>query len=140
MRLGAPFIAPRDLGAIGVPFGRLWLRSVRRCTGLSGAYRTVNSGTTKNLLIGYFLLLEGAPDCPMCGTGPSDAPFVHWPEVDVATSRWLAGTSDGPAHRADGPVNYSRQRLIFLRAGCLADHSPDCPVHTRLFGGWHRTV
>jgi hypothetical protein len=30
MRLGVPFIAPRDLGAVGAPFGRLWLPSVRR--------------------------------------------------------------------------------------------------------------
>jgi hypothetical protein len=109
-------------------------------TGLSGAYRIVNSGTTKNPLIGYFLLPEGAPDYPMCGTRPSGAPFVYWPEADVATSRWLAGTPDGPAHCADGSVNYSRQRLIFPRAGCSADHSPDYPVHTRLYNGWHRTV
>jgi hypothetical protein len=24
-RLGGPFIAPRDLGAVGAPFGRPWL-------------------------------------------------------------------------------------------------------------------
>jgi hypothetical protein len=33
MRLGVPFIAPRYLGAVGAPFGRLWLCSVRGCTG-----------------------------------------------------------------------------------------------------------
>jgi hypothetical protein len=43
MRLGVPFIAPRDLGVVGAPFGRLWLPSVHGCTGLSGAHRTVNS-------------------------------------------------------------------------------------------------
>jgi hypothetical protein len=42
MRLGVPFIAPRDLGAIGAPFGRLWLPFVCGCTGLSGAQRIVN--------------------------------------------------------------------------------------------------
>jgi hypothetical protein len=36
MRLGVPFIAPRGLGAVEVPFGRPWLPSVCRCTGLSG--------------------------------------------------------------------------------------------------------
>jgi hypothetical protein len=30
-----PFIALRDLGAVGGPFGRPWLPSVRECTGLS---------------------------------------------------------------------------------------------------------
>jgi hypothetical protein len=59
-----PFIAPRDLGAVGAPFGRLWLPSVHGCIGLSGAHRTMNSATTKNPLIGYFLLL-GASDCPV---------------------------------------------------------------------------
>jgi hypothetical protein len=27
-----PFIAPSDLGAVGAPFGRLWLPSVRGST------------------------------------------------------------------------------------------------------------
>ena len=58
-----PFIAPRDLGAIGAPFGRPWLPSVRMCTGLSGAHRTLNSTATKSL-IGWFPVL-GAPDCPV---------------------------------------------------------------------------
>jgi hypothetical protein len=43
MRLGVPFIDPRELGAVGAPFGKLWLPSVRGCTRLSGAHRTVNS-------------------------------------------------------------------------------------------------
>jgi hypothetical protein len=64
MRLGVSFVAPRDLGADEAQFGRLWLPSVRGCTGLSSAHRTVNSATTKNPLIGYFLLL-GAPDRPV---------------------------------------------------------------------------
>jgi hypothetical protein len=33
MRLGVPFIAPRELGAVGALFGRLWLPSVREHTG-----------------------------------------------------------------------------------------------------------
>jgi hypothetical protein len=36
MRLGVPFIAPRQLGADRTLFGRQFLPSVRRCTGLSG--------------------------------------------------------------------------------------------------------
>jgi hypothetical protein len=46
MRLGAPFIAPRQLGALGAQFGRQILPSVRRCTGLSGVHWTVNSTST----------------------------------------------------------------------------------------------
>jgi hypothetical protein len=33
MRLGDPFIAPRQLGAVGAPFGRQFLPSVRWSTG-----------------------------------------------------------------------------------------------------------
>jgi hypothetical protein len=52
MRLGVPFIAPRDLGAVGVPFGRPWLPFVRGCTGLSGAHQIVNSARAPNCVIG----------------------------------------------------------------------------------------
>jgi hypothetical protein len=40
MRLGVPFIAPRQLGAIGGILGRQILPSVGWCTGQSGAPRT----------------------------------------------------------------------------------------------------
>jgi hypothetical protein len=37
MRLGVPFIAPRQLGAVGDQFGRQFLPSVEWCIGQSGA-------------------------------------------------------------------------------------------------------
>jgi hypothetical protein len=37
MRIGVPFIVPRQLGAIGHQFGRQFLPSVEWCTGQSGA-------------------------------------------------------------------------------------------------------
>jgi hypothetical protein len=43
MRLGVPFIAPRQLGAVGAPFGRQFLPSVRGCTGQFGAPPDMNS-------------------------------------------------------------------------------------------------
>jgi hypothetical protein len=67
-----PFIAPRDLGVVGAPFRRPWLPSVRGCTRLSSALRTLHTVTATNPLIGWFPVL-GAPDCPMLhvtvGTG-----------------------------------------------------------------------
>jgi hypothetical protein len=80
MYLWVPFIAPRDLGAIGAPFGRLWLPSIRGCTGLSGAHQTVNSAWVENREIGWFPVLEG--------TRPSGALLDHWPSADVIASRW----------------------------------------------------
>jgi hypothetical protein len=47
MRLGVPFIAQRELGAVGALFGRPWLPSVRGCTGLPGAHRTVISARAR---------------------------------------------------------------------------------------------
>jgi hypothetical protein len=59
MRLGVPFIALRDLGAVGSPIGRIWLPSVCGCTGLSGAHRIVNSAAVENRVIGWFPVLGG---------------------------------------------------------------------------------
>jgi hypothetical protein len=93
MRLGVPFIAPRDLGVVGAPFGRFGLPSVCGCTGLSSAHQTLHSAMATNHLIVWFSVL-GAPDRPMGGTGLSGAPCDHCPPVDVGTNRWLAGTHD----------------------------------------------
>jgi hypothetical protein len=59
MHLGVPFIAPRDLGAVGAPFVRPWLPSVRGCTGLSGAHWIVNNATATESLIGWFPVVGG---------------------------------------------------------------------------------
>jgi hypothetical protein len=132
MRLGVPFIAQRDLGAVGAPFGRPWLPSVRACTGLSGAHRTVNSATTTKSLIGWFPVLGGtglfggALDCPVLLL--TVGPRLTW----LLTIRdWHTGLS---APRADGPVNYSRCRLELLRGSSWPNRAPSCPVHTRPSG------
>jgi hypothetical protein len=76
-RLGGPFIAPRNLEAIGAPFERSWLPSVRECTVLSGAHQTLHGAMATNRLIDYFPLL-GAPDRLVGGTRLSGAPVDHW--------------------------------------------------------------
>jgi hypothetical protein len=78
-----PFIAPRDLGIVGAPFGRPLLPSARRCTGLSGAHRTLHSATATDHLVGYFLLLGG--------TGLSGAPIDPWLRLTCQLAiSWLA--------------------------------------------------
>jgi hypothetical protein len=60
--IGAPFIAPRGLGAAGASFGTSHPSFVRGCTGLSGAHQIAHVQQTPNLLIGC-LPFRGAPDC-----------------------------------------------------------------------------
>jgi hypothetical protein len=83
-----PFIVLRDLEAVGAPFGRLWLPSVRGCTELSGAHRTMNSAQAENRVIGWFLVLGGTGSSSR-GTGLSGAPLDRWPTTNVATSHNL---------------------------------------------------
>ena len=105
MRLGVPFIAPRQLGAVESNLGRQFLPSVSWRTGQSGAHRTLSGAR--------FLSLNGAADrcrpLQIWRTGQSGA---HWtvrcflPTVGSATcpaqivrptvgpaDRWLTGQS-----------------------------------------------
>jgi hypothetical protein len=53
MRLGVPFIAPRQLGAVGDQLGRLFLPSVDWCTGQSGAPQDNNCSSPVRDLLPY---------------------------------------------------------------------------------------
>jgi hypothetical protein len=68
MRLGVPFIAPRKLGAVGVPFGRQFLPSIGWRNGQSGAPPDMNSVCP----VPDLLLLLAKPT-----VGPS-VPLAHW--------------------------------------------------------------
>jgi hypothetical protein len=104
MRLGVPFIAPRQLGAVESNLGRLILPSIDWRTGQSGAHRTLSGAR--------FLSKNGAvdrwqPESRWC-TGhvrctpdrpvpPSSRWLGHVSRVDRAADRWLTGQSG--AHR-----------------------------------------
>jgi hypothetical protein len=135
MRLGVPFIAPRQLGAIGGQLGRPYLPSVGWCTGLSGAPP------------------DSPCSCPVRDLLPNQAhptvatlgPLAHWtvrcplPTVGTATrrakiARPTVGSPDSPVHHwivqwfllyAADPLSESDE--------FIADDSPDSPVH-------HRTI
>ena len=153
MRLGVPFIAPRQLGAVGNKSGRPSLPSVSWRTGQSGAHRTLSGAR--------FLSLNGAADrcrllqiweplahrtCPV-HTGQSGAVFrpLARPRVPrglrgrplALADRWLTGQSG--AHRTvrctpDSPVNFSRSRRRKTRerlvCSALVWRTGHCPVHT----------
>jgi hypothetical protein len=101
MRLGVPFIAPRQLGAVGDQLVWYFLPSVEGCTGQSGApldnhcARSPSiSGTSDHCSSG----LVGAPDSPVCPTDRCCGPRV----ARGLRSRPLAasafGSPDSPVH------------------------------------------
>jgi hypothetical protein len=104
MRLGVPFIAPRQLGAIESNLGRHFLPSVAWRTGQSGAHRTVSGAR--------FLSLYGEADrwqlesrwhtghvwCTLDSPVPPSSRWLgHVSCADRADDRWLTGQSG--AHR-----------------------------------------
>jgi hypothetical protein len=121
MRLGVPFIAPRQLRAIGGKLGRSSLPSVEWCTGqfgeppdsycsLSGAWLPSKSGASDRSSSG----LVGAPDTIRCPSWPLEQSMcrakIARPTVGVG-DRWLTGQSGAPP---DSPVNYSHVTLLLF--------------------------
>jgi hypothetical protein len=116
MRLGVPFIAPRQLGAVGTQQGRQFLPSVGWRTGKSGA----------------------PPDNHCSMSGADLLPFLAQPTV--GTSGWLAHRTLSGAHQTVRcpcrPLERATRRPRIWRptVALAAVGSPaDSPVH-------HRTV
>jgi hypothetical protein len=113
MRLGVPFIAPRQLGAVGGIPGRQFLPSVGWRTGQSGAPPDILcslSGadrlpklaqpTVENLEP----LAHRTVRCPHQTIGAATRhAWIAWPTVG-AVDRWLTGQSGAPP---DSTVNFS---------------------------------
>jgi hypothetical protein len=118
MRLGVPFIAPRQLGAVESIPGRQILPSVAWRTGQSGAPPdTIRCGFVS--LFGEAdrcrLRAVGAPDTVRCSnvTIGSATRHARNPRPTVGlTDRWLTGQSGAPPDR---PVIFSRMPLITSR-------------------------
>jgi hypothetical protein len=141
MRLGVPFIAPRQLGAVGSPFGRQFSPSVGWRTGQSGAPPDMNNvwflsffGEANRWALGPL----GTPDSVWCIPDSPVWPGDRWlwPRVTCwPRCRPLAWAL--LAHRTvqctpDSSVNYSRSALgNFPRAASLL---LDQPVHRTLSG------
>jgi hypothetical protein len=137
MRLWVPFIAPRQLGAVGGQQGRLSLPSVGWRTGQSGAPPDSHCSCS---LCDLLLILaqtivadswqlahrtpSGAPCRPLAGhASPADCAADR-----CAGGRWLTGQSSAPP---DSPVNYSRTPPIFSESGLFTGGwpgAPDSPV------------
>ena len=115
MRLGVPFIAPRQLGAVGDQQGRLSLPSVEWRTGQSGV----------------------PPDSHYRRSGADLLPFLA--QTTIAALGWLAHRTLSGAHRTvrctpDSPVHPSDRWLGHAsRTDCAADRWRSRPLA-------HRTV
>jgi hypothetical protein len=151
MRLGVPFIAPRQLGAVGGQQGRLSLPSVGWRTGQSGAppdshcscpVRDLLPFLAKSTVAEMRQLAHrtwfGAP-LPIVGAG-------HASLVDCATDRcaggrWLTRQSGA---LPDSPVNYSRTPPKLPESGLFTEVQPGAPDTFRCTTGHspvhHRTV
>jgi hypothetical protein len=158
MRLGVPFIAPRQLGAVGGILGRQFLPSVEWRTGQYGAppdspvhHRTIRCTT------GQF---GAPPDIPCSLSGADRLPKLAQPTVEdleplthrtlsgahrtvrcphqtvgsatrhARIARPTVGSPDSPMNFSRTPPTNSRERLVDQTPAWRTGH---CPVH-------HRTV
>jgi hypothetical protein len=144
MRLGVPFIAPRQLGAIGGNLGRLILPSVGWRTGQSGAppdRHCSMSGADHlpNLAQSTIATLSsvGAPDSqvPLPTVGASHVSPVDHAADHCEVDRWLIGQSgaspDSPVNISRTPLNFSRERPVRRKLVWRTGQSgapPDSPV------------
>jgi hypothetical protein len=137
MRLGVPFIAPRQLGAIGGQLGRPNLPSVRWCTGQSGAPPDSHCSCPVRDLLPFLAhptvgpqgqlaqqTLFGVANRPLLWA--TRRPWIAQPTVG-ADDRWLTGQSGAPM---DSPVNYiptplpfSREQPVHRRPACTTGQS-----------------
>jgi hypothetical protein len=136
MCLGVPFIAPTTLGAVGAPFGRLWLPSVRGRTG---------QWTMPDFLPSLVKLTVashwpcGTPDNPMT---PANSWLSHVSPAERAVDRWLGARL---AHRtvrwiiAVAPWLFPESGLFTERTSQAPETlrcTPNGSVHHRLVQVW----
>jgi hypothetical protein len=150
MRLGVPFIAPRQLGAVGGILGRLILPSVGWRTGQSGVPPDSHYSCPVRDFLPFLAqptvatsgwlahrTLSGAHQtvrCPQPTVGAGHGSPADLAADRCAGGRWLTGQSGAPP---DSPVNYSHTPPKFSREWPVRRkpvwHTGHCPVH-------HRTV
>jgi hypothetical protein len=132
MRLGVPFIAPRQRGAVESIPGRQFLPSVAWRTGQSGA----PSDTVRCRFLSFFgeadhwrFRAVGASDSPV---PPSDRWLCHTSRADYAADCWLTGQSGAPP---DSPVIFSRTPPTKSREQLVDRRQPGAPDTVRCTTG-----
>jgi hypothetical protein len=146
MRLGVPFIAPRQLGAVGGILGRQIFPSVGRRTGQSGPppdspcscpVRDLLPFLAHPTVADSWQLAHRTVRCPLPTVGaPTRLARIARPTVG-AVDLWITGQSGAPP---DSPVNFSRTSLNVSRERRLRrSSSPKSGLFTET-GLAHRTL
>jgi hypothetical protein len=122
MRLGVPFIAPWQLGAVGGQHGRPILPSIEWCTGQSGAPPDSHCSSLVLDFFPYGVQLTVGPQDRLAHRTLSSVPNRPLARTTCRTlitrttvgcwRRWLTGQSGAPPDR---PVNYSHIASLFSR-------------------------
>jgi hypothetical protein len=144
MRVWVPFIASRQLGAVGGIIGRPKLPSVGWCTGQSGVPSDNHCSCPVHDLLPNLAqptvaasgplahrTLSGAHQtvrCPLLTVGAGHASLADLAADRCAGDRWLTGQSDAPPY---SPVNYSRAPPKFSESGQFAGDQPGAPDTVR---------
>jgi hypothetical protein len=122
MRLGVPFIAPRQLGAVEVPIGRQFLPSVGWHTGQSGAPPDMNSSSPVLDLLPYQAQPSVGPPVPLAhltlsGAHRTLSGVTNRPLVRATRRPLIAQPSVGAGGFGlpDSPVNFTRGAIAFSR-------------------------
>ena len=149
MRLGVPFIAPRQLGAVENKSGRPSLPSVVGCTGQSGAHRTLSGARfiSINSAVDRCRPLEiwepmahrtvrCTPDSPVPPFRPLARPRVSRGLRGRPLAQPTVGSPDSPMHTGQSGEFEPYAADEFLRAA----FSPEPAWRTRHCLVHHRTV
>jgi hypothetical protein len=157
MRLGVPFIAPRQLGAVGDNLGRLILPSVGWRIEQSGAPPNSHYRQSGANLLAFLAQTTVAPRRRLAHRTLSGAPFrplvraTCRPPISLPTvAQSIVGSPDSPVRHQtvwcatgqsgappDSPVNFSRTPLNFsrerrLRRGRLTGQSGELKTYAAI--------
>jgi hypothetical protein len=148
MRLGVPFIAPRQLGAVGTQQGRQFLPSVGWRTGQSSAPPDSHCSMSGADLLPFLAqstvgssgwlahqTLSGAHwtvRCPQPTVGVGHASRADCAADRCSGGRWLTGQSGA---LPDSPVNYSRTPPTNSREWPVCRVQPGAPDTVRCTTG-----
>jgi hypothetical protein len=133
MRQGVPFIAPRQLGAVGTQQGRQFLPSVGWRTGQSGAPSDNHYSMSSADLLPFLAQPTVGSSGWTVWCHQSTVGWGHASRADCAADRcaggrWLTGQSGAPP---DSPVNYSRTPLKISRESSVRRSWPGAPDTVR---------